>query len=357
VLQVPEVLQEQTEWCWAATTTCVLKYYGNEVTQCQIADYARTHATWHDFGTVSCCENPKSKCNYWNYNFGYSGSIEEILKQWNVESYGSGGSLTIDKIKRELGEGRPFIIRFALVPSGGHFVVGHGIADSTIYYMNPWPGEGFKIASYSWVLSNSKQSWQGTNIITTNPVQEMITLLSPKDSSVNQSCAPVLTWRKLPATSYQVQCSKSKSFTKLLIDTLITNDTSAHMEGLASSTSYYWRVCKADASGTSGGCSAIWGFTTEAATSVAGIRKTSPEIVVRFNKDELLLSYTVAHSSIVTVNVYSLQGKLYRTIFSGFHQKGQYTTQYGSTDLPPGNYLLSICAGGSRKTVLLPFTY
>jgi hypothetical protein len=26
ILDVPEIVQEQTEWCWAATSTCVLNY-------------------------------------------------------------------------------------------------------------------------------------------------------------------------------------------------------------------------------------------------------------------------------------------------------------------------------------------
>jgi hypothetical protein len=356
VLKVPEVIQEQTEWCWAATSASVLTYYGKKVTQCMIADYARTNAAWHDFGTVSCCENPNGKCNYWNYNWGFPGSIEDILKQWGVESRGSGGFLTIENIKKELAEGRPFIIRFALVPSGGHFVVGHGIVDSTIYYMNPWPGEGFKIASYSWVKSNSKQSWQGTNVISTNPVHEVVELVSPPDSSVNHPQAPVLTWRSLTAASYRVQCSETKLCESLQIDTVITSDTSVHLDGLLSSTTYFWRVCKADTTGVSGVCSPVWQFTTEVTTSVAGTRKRSPDFVVRSGRGELWLSYTVTDPSVVTISVHSLQGRLFRTILNRFHHKGQYTTQCRSTDLPPGNYILSVCAGDSRKTVLLPVT-
>jgi len=169
VLEVPEVIQEQTEWCWAAASCCVLRYYGTTLAQCTIADYARTHATWHNFGSSSCCETPVKSCNYWNYNYGYAGSIEDILKAWGVMSRGTGLFLTLDKIRGELGAGRPFIIRWALKPSGGHFIVGHGVKDSTIYYMNPWRGEGYKIADYSWVLSNSSHTWQGTNVMTTTP--------------------------------------------------------------------------------------------------------------------------------------------------------------------------------------------
>ncbi|MBN1601748.1 MAG: C39 family peptidase [Chitinispirillaceae bacterium] len=356
VLQVSEVIQEQSEWCWAATSACLLTYYGKTVTQCTIADYARTNATWHDFGTESCCGKPGGKCNYWNYNFGFPGSIQDILKQWNIESKGSGGSLTIEKVKQELGEGRPFIIRFALVPSGGHFVVGHGIVDSTMYYMNPWPGEGFKIGSYSWVKSNSKHSWQGTNVILTNPVHEAVELVSPPDSSVNQSRAFLFTWRSLPAASYRFQCSKTQSFDPLQIDTVITNDTSVHLDGFFPSTTYFWRVCKVDTADFSGICSPEWHFTTETRTSVAGTRKTSPGFMARSGKGKLLLSYTVADPSVVTISLHSLQGRLFRTILSGFHQKGQYETQCRSTGLPPGNYILSVCAGRSRKTVLLPIT-
>src|SRR5512140_1901508 len=82
ILPVTLVIQEQNQWCWAAVSKCALDYYGHSVSQCAIAEYTRTTATWHDFGKQKCCDFPTGNCNYWNYDWGYSGSISDILKHF-----------------------------------------------------------------------------------------------------------------------------------------------------------------------------------------------------------------------------------------------------------------------------------
>src|SRR5438045_610305 len=76
---VPEVYQEQDQWCWAGTTQAVISHYGKYVSQCSIAEYVRTVATWHSYGSTNCCVSGSGGCNYWNYNWGYTGSIQDIL--------------------------------------------------------------------------------------------------------------------------------------------------------------------------------------------------------------------------------------------------------------------------------------
>ena len=63
-----------------------------------------------------------------------------------------------------------FIIRWEWTTGGGHFIIGHGLQDGTLYYMNPWVGEGLKFATYDWVKSNADHTWTHTNVLTTNPV-------------------------------------------------------------------------------------------------------------------------------------------------------------------------------------------
>lgn len=169
-LLVPETYQEQTEWCWAGTSSAILSYYQKPMAQCEIANYTRTQAvSWHDFGTENCCTNPKGKCNYWNYNYGYPGSIQEILRSKGIENRGTARALSLQEVRTELAAKRPFVIRWGWKTSGGHFIVGQGLVDSTMYYMNPWPGEGYKIALYSWVLDNADHTWTHTNILSTDP--------------------------------------------------------------------------------------------------------------------------------------------------------------------------------------------
>ena len=182
VLNVNLVIQEQNQWCWAAVSKCVLDYYGDSISQCKIAEYTRNVATWHNFGSQDCCQTPNGDCNYWNYNWGYAGSIQDILSNFGkIQNYGKADSLTFDKFSTEIKNKRPLIIRWAWTSGGGHFVVGYGISDNSVYYMNPWPGEGFKISLYDWVVSNSEHNWKGTNIMITDPVLTSISSVSKNE--------------------------------------------------------------------------------------------------------------------------------------------------------------------------------
>ncbi|MFA4852040.1 MAG: T9SS type A sorting domain-containing protein [Bacteroidales bacterium] len=170
VLNVPQVIQEQSEWCWAGVTKCVLDYYGYPNQQCTIAEYARTVITWTNYGSVNCCVDPNQGCNYWNYNYGYTGSIQDILVHFgNIQNYGIGNTLTLNQINTEIAGGRPFIVRWQWTSGGGHFVVGHGVGGSNVYYMNPWFGEGLHISTYSWLVNDGNHTWTHTNVLTTSP--------------------------------------------------------------------------------------------------------------------------------------------------------------------------------------------
>ena len=169
VLDVPETIQEQNQWCWAGVSSATLTYYGQNISQCTIAEYTRTHATFHNFGSVNCCQNASQGCNYWNYNYGYEGSIQRILQNWGVNNYVYGYALSQSEAASEINSNRPFIMRWGWTSGGGHFLVGHGIENGMLHYMDPWFGEGLKTSSYSWVVSASDHTWTHTNILTTTP--------------------------------------------------------------------------------------------------------------------------------------------------------------------------------------------
>jgi len=103
VLIVPEVIQEQDQWCWAGSSSCVLDYYCTPTSQCTIAEYTREVATWHDFGSVNCCTDPTQGCNYWNYNWGYAGSIQDILVHFaSAQNNGISSYLSMSVIHHDL---------------------------------------------------------------------------------------------------------------------------------------------------------------------------------------------------------------------------------------------------------------
>ncbi len=181
VLPVREIFQQQSQWCWAGATACVLDYYGTTLRQCSIAEYARTRSTCStycvDFGTVNCCTDATQGCNQANYNWTYEvgtdGSIEDILLHWGVRDERVYAALSLEKIGLEIAAGRPFILRWGWDGGGGHFLVGHGLVRTTVYYMNPWPGEGLGNGLYAWMCRGydmgSYFTWTHTNALTTSP--------------------------------------------------------------------------------------------------------------------------------------------------------------------------------------------
>ena len=181
LLPVAQNPQEHSQWCWAASSQSVLRAYGQTPSQCDIATFARQKNPTL-LGNGICCNMPggfysTEACNMWNYNWGYPGSIQEILQQWGVSSTGlghmNGNPFPYDKVRTEIDAGRPFIIRWGH-SQGGHFAVGYGYlndAQQTMYVFDPWPSEGAKIASWSKVNTGilPTYKWEHTNVMTSNP--------------------------------------------------------------------------------------------------------------------------------------------------------------------------------------------
>jgi len=177
ILNVQSEIQDYDQWCWAASSQCILAYYGFPEQQCTIAEYARETATFNNFGAVNCCTDATQGCNYWDYNYGYTGSIQDLLVHFgNIQNTGIASALTPSEITTELQNNRLFVIRWGWSTGGGHFLVGYGINGNNLYYMNPWFGEGLKISTIAYVdsgvggtgTSTATHIWTHTNEITSN---------------------------------------------------------------------------------------------------------------------------------------------------------------------------------------------
>jgi hypothetical protein len=205
VLNVGEFIQEQDQWCWAGSSACVLDYFCTPTSQCTIAEYTREVATWHNFGSTDCCVNPYLGCNYWNYNWGYAGSIQDILVHFaSINNTGVYTYLSTDQIHTRIQGNRPFIFRWGWTTGGGHFLVGYGLVNMDMYYMNPWFGEGLTISDYNWVVSNPDHTWTHTNdIVTPSPRPYPVLSLSGPQLIIMGSTAVNYTTETLTnATSY-----------------------------------------------------------------------------------------------------------------------------------------------------------
>ncbi|MEJ2611608.1 MAG: cellulase family glycosylhydrolase [Candidatus Thiodiazotropha sp.] len=165
ILNVPLIEQEQENWSWAGAAQSILQYYGNEWRQCDIAEYARTHSTYRNYGSEDCCKNPSDACNNLNELATEKGSIQDILKNIGPHSMGSTlvkGILTEEEAIDSIQQKRPFIIL-----AGQNFIVGHGLKNGNLYYMDPWEGEGYGFNKYGDKV-NGKQ-WYRTLIMAEAP--------------------------------------------------------------------------------------------------------------------------------------------------------------------------------------------
>lgn len=169
VLEIANTPQDQTEWDWAAASACVLNFYEFPVPQCEIAEFTRTVADWHDFGGVDCCLDPRQGCNYGNYNSGYAGSIEDILDHWGIDNRQVASFITVAEMQSQLSQNRPFIIRWGWDYGGGHFLVGYGYQFNAVLYMDPWPSEGLSSATYSWMKRGGLHTWTDTTLMDESP--------------------------------------------------------------------------------------------------------------------------------------------------------------------------------------------
>ena len=170
VITIPITKQEQTQWCWAASSKALLDYYKFPKSQCEIAEWVRNTSKFHNFGQVNCCVDPSVGCNYWNYNYGYAGSIQDILIHFgSIQNQGYDKPSDLNEVRSDMQKNRLFVIRLQWKDTTGHFVVGHGINGDNIYYMDPDSQEGFFIIKYNALIDTLRNGfWQGTNRITSN---------------------------------------------------------------------------------------------------------------------------------------------------------------------------------------------
>lgn len=147
--------QQFNQWCWAGSSKSILDYRGTYVHQCNIAEYMRQ--TGGALGSVNCCVQGHS-CNLPQDLFGSAG-IEGIMHHWGRNTTSYYDYLNIDYARSLIDNGNPFVVRWGWHNGGGHFVVGYGMQGNSLYFMDPWFGEGKKYANYNWVVNNTSGSW------------------------------------------------------------------------------------------------------------------------------------------------------------------------------------------------------
>ena len=84
VLNLPLLPEIQCNtWCWAISCRHIIYYYGNDnITLCEIAEYARTRNP-NRFGQTNCCQSIDNGCCNGNFLSG-AGGMTEIFSHWGL---------------------------------------------------------------------------------------------------------------------------------------------------------------------------------------------------------------------------------------------------------------------------------
>ena len=117
IIDVPQIAQEQTNWCWAACIEMVLRYYDKgAVQQCELANEL--------FGRSDCCSEPSSPgCNK-------PCEIEEISTLYshrNIQSQFVDENVSFSTLQSEIDADRPIeIVFYQRKEKRGHLVIVRG---------------------------------------------------------------------------------------------------------------------------------------------------------------------------------------------------------------------------------------
>jgi hypothetical protein len=151
LLSVPEYKQEQTAWCWAATSKMIIGYLKTTTpTQSAIVTTVKGSAV-------------NSSANYTE--------DQSSLTSYSVATTGTSGAISFGQIITDTENYRPMkaAIAWQSTPGTGHEYVIRGYYQDTsvpttdVYYMDPDPNQTtYKLQDYATFVSNSSFYWNWT---------------------------------------------------------------------------------------------------------------------------------------------------------------------------------------------------
>jgi len=162
----PSYIQEQTQWCWAASTQMVYWNYGSgTINQCDAVNVSKWNEFWGGCGNLdnswtSACSNP-SKYNNPQAMYGCGGSLQSTLSDYGIASTAYGSNLSASTVAANTKARKLMIARWGWNNGGGHFVVINRYKNGFVYFNDPWSGSA--IWSYNtFNTANGQGSWTHT---------------------------------------------------------------------------------------------------------------------------------------------------------------------------------------------------
>lgn len=124
--------QQQTQWCWAATSVSVARYYRSwsTWTQCRMVNAEKGQTTCCVDGSSDACNQPHV--------------LNAPLDRAEVLDHMVGGTVSYADVQAEINAGRPVAWRIGWSGGGGHFAVieGHRVLGGQwVAVDDPWWGE------------------------------------------------------------------------------------------------------------------------------------------------------------------------------------------------------------------------
>ncbi|WP_081857284.1 papain-like cysteine protease family protein [Tumebacillus flagellatus] len=144
VLWIPGAQQQRSLWCWAASSTSILSYFGKSVSQCDFVNHVK--------GLSSCND--------------LSATVQEAqggMYDYGVSSNYYSGTLAFSTIQTQINGSKPIYVSWAWTGnSSGHAVVIEGWNDSGgqyVDYMDPVDGTMHSM-TFNAFCYDSTHSWR-----------------------------------------------------------------------------------------------------------------------------------------------------------------------------------------------------
>ncbi|MFE2374745.1 papain-like cysteine protease family protein [Streptomyces sp. NPDC059398] len=147
-------IQQQSNWCWAASGTSIAVYEGSDITQTQFCNAGQGRPT----SNTTCPDN--------------QGDIPMVQKGFRAAGVSAGqevdNTVSYSTVQSEINANRPLQTRIVWSSGGGHMevVYGYDTSKGLIYWGNPLGDNGsyqrYNQTTYDYYVSNGTFSWTHT---------------------------------------------------------------------------------------------------------------------------------------------------------------------------------------------------
>jgi hypothetical protein len=141
---VVPVSQAKSNWCWAAGSEMVIKYFGGSADQWAVVNYIYPNQGYPNYAATM--SQTDSAIDHFQYRNGVVTS----------------SSLSFTAVKYQTNNNCPIVAGWGWYSGGGHMTVIRGYDDaypSYVYWCDPADGAGHK-NTYSWFIDNGVHYWR-----------------------------------------------------------------------------------------------------------------------------------------------------------------------------------------------------